>query len=201
MPVAARHLIAGLLFYVDQQGRENANPATLRELFFEFDESVDASEVESLLLLLAENGWLHLYSSGKRQLMQVQAEPWRSFVTIDGRNKSVFPPPSVGPETFLGHSRSDSGPPLAGGRGEAGGGWPGETGGETPDLYDRWLTDPELPPPPGCRRHPNNLAVGNCGACAGSRKVHDAYMRGEITRDEAIAAHRSPVRSDPVDDE
>jgi hypothetical protein len=189
LPIPARHLITGLLHYVDQQGRENANAATLREMFFEFDEEIDSSEVESLLLVLAERGWLLLYSSGKRQLMQVSDGPWRAFVTIDGRNKSVFPPPSAGPETFLGQPRSNSGPTLAGGREGAGG-------------EAAWMEDPDLPPPVGCPRHPNGLLTGNCGPCGSARKLNDAYTRGEITREELIAAHRAPrVRPDPVDDE
>jgi hypothetical protein len=93
LPIPARHLITGLLHYVDQQGRENANAATLREMFFEFDEEIDSSEVESLLLVLAERGWLLLYSSGKRQLMQVSDAPWRAFVgpiTVSGQTPVRF---------------------------------------------------------------------------------------------------------------
>ena len=50
------------------------------------------------------------------------------------------------------------------------------------------MLDPEMPPPQGCPRHPNNTGLIPCGPCAGARKIHDRFVRSEITHEQAVAA-------------
>jgi hypothetical protein len=192
----ARYLMAGLLSYVDGQGRERAKPVLLRETFFEQDEGIDPGDVETMLLELSSAGWVALYSHEGRELMQIDPDRMNAFVAgLDKRN-GRFPPPPEGHPTF---TRPPSGAPRAEGREGA-----AEAGAEEwwQVEPDAWMEDPDLPPPVGCPRHPNGLMVGNCGPCGSARKSHDQYMRGEITHAQLVSAHRArPSRRNAEDDE
>jgi hypothetical protein len=186
----ARYLAAALLMYVDGQGRERAKPVLLRETFFEQDEGIDPGDVETLLIELSVAGWLALYSHEGRELMQITPERMNAFVAGLEKRNGRFPPPPEGHPTF-------TGPPSGGPRAE------GKEGAEWwQEEPDAWMEDSELPPPVGCPLHPNGLLTGRCGPCGSARKLHDQYMRGEISHSQLVSAHSArPARTAPEDDE
>ncbi len=183
LPRDQRLFLLSLLMYVDQLGREIASASTLRETFFEFDDDVSVSRIDDWLLALEERDWLVLYTSGRRIFMQVNPVAWGAFVSCDGRDGSRYPEPDPGPvsaqSTTWGDLRADSGATPAEGKGGAG-----------------WWESPEGVPPAGCKRHPHNTGLINCGACGGARKIHEGFLRGEISRDDAIRAWQEPVPAD-----
>jgi hypothetical protein len=182
-----RLFLLQLLMYVDQLGREIASSSTLRETFFEFDEDVTVGRVDEWLLALEERDWLVLYTSGRRIFMQVNPVVWAGFVSCDGRDGSRYPEPEPGPvsaqSTTWGDLRAASGATPARGEGEVGDWW------ERPDGV----------PPAGCPRHPHNTGLIPCGACAGARKIHEKFIRGEMSRDEAVLAWK-PAETGDHDD-
>lgn len=190
MPRRLRLLLLSLLLYVDQHGRATASSPVLRETLFEFDEDVSASVVDEMLLALEECGWLLLYESGRRLYLQITPPAWTDFVTIDRRDASMHPAPDPGPLATQAARWADAGPPAAEGKGEAGG--RGEAG-EPPAGAD-WMSDPEMPPPAGCSRHPHNTGLISCGPCAGARKIHHDFITGAITHAEAVAAWTDNTR-------
>ncbi|WP_187265013.1 hypothetical protein [Homoserinibacter sp. GY 40078] len=181
MPQSLRLFLLALLMYVDAAGREIASSRVLREALYEFDEDVTPETVDEMLLALEGRGWLLLYESGRRLFLQVNPAPWAEFVSIDGRDGSRHPSPDPGPEAAQRAAWAASGPTPAEGKGESG----GEAGdGERPT----WMSDPDMPPPQGCKLHPINTGLIPCGACAGARKLHDQFIRGEISHDDAVKA-------------
>jgi hypothetical protein len=184
LPRDLRLFLMQLLMYVDQLGREIASSSTLRETLFEFDEDVTVKQVDEWLLALEDEGWLVLYTSGRRIFMQINPVPWAAFVSCDGRDGSRHPEPDPGPvsaqSTTWGDLRGVSGASPA--RGEGGSGV--------------WWEAPDGVPPAGCPKHPHNTGLIPCGACAGARKIHEGFMRGEITREQAVAAWQVPGADD-----
>src|SRR5690606_3609315 len=114
----------------------------------------------------------------------------KEFVTIDSRDQSRHPPPDVGPASAQGGPWAAAGSTAAEGMGGA---EAGEASGGDGRARAAWMSDPDLPPPQGCERHPNNTGLIPCGPCGGARKIHAAFISGEITHAEAVAAWtRSP---------
>lgn len=174
-----------LLSYADGLGREVAAARTLREVFYEFDQDVQPEQIDTMLLELEERDWLLLYVSGRRILFQINPAVWAEFVSVDGRDGSRYPPPDAAPESAQRAAWGDSGGTAAEGKGGAGdGGVSGEGDRETP----AWMLDPDMPPPQGCLRHPNNTGLIRCGPCAGARQIHTGFMNGEITHEAAVTA-------------
>ena len=188
-----RLFLWSLLSYVDQQGREVMSSTTLRETFYEFDKDVTTEMIESWVEALESADWLLLYvAAGRRIYFQINPAALAEFVSMDGRDKSRHPDPEPGPVAAQcaawvdsgstpGGFRADFGSTTAEGKGE--GGQLGESR-ESP----AWMSDPQLPPPQGCPRHPNNTGLINCGACGGARKIHTRFVSGEISHAEAVAA-------------
>lgn len=170
-----RLLLLSLLHYVDGTGREVASSQSLKELLYEFDDKVRPTLIDRMLTVLEEHAWVVLYEHERRRYLQIV--PWRVFVTIDGRDGSNYPDPPPGPLAAQGSHWATAGPTAAEGRGEG--------GGEAP----AWTLDPNLPPPHGCRLHPNNTGSIACGACAGAVKIQKRFLQGEITHAEAVAAY------------
>lgn len=124
-----------------------------------------------------------LYVVGRRMYFQIDPVVLSLFLSLDKRDSPPHPePPDPSPvaaqSAMWGALRADSGPTAAEGKGE------GTDAGEVPP----WMLDAELPPPRGCRSHPNNTGLIKCGACAGARDLHTQFMSGEITHEEAVAA-------------
>ena len=189
LPVQTRYLMLGLLEYVDGHGRENANLSVLRETFFEFDDAVTQSDVATLLLELDEAGWLIVYQSGKRTLMEIPPERMQWVSHIEKRAEPLFPPPPESARRPPDSLWMPSGLPRAEGKGGGSG-------------YGAWMEDPDMPPPVGCHLHPHGFPLGNCGGCASARKIHEGYLRGEVSRETAIEAHRpSTSRATPLDED
>jgi len=184
IPQPTRLFLLSLLMYVDSAGREMASTRTLRDTFYEFDPDVEDSHIDAMLLDLEARGWLLLYISSRRILMQINPAAWVEFVSIDSRDGSRYPPPEPGPEAAQRASWGDAGPSLAEGKGG------GAAEGEVP----LWTLDPELPPQQGCRKHPNNTGLIPCGPCAGARKIHQQFMAGEMTHAEAVSAWMGGVQ-------
>lgn len=178
MPRELRLFLLSLLMYVDTAGRENASSRTLREVLYEFDEDVTYKDIDEWLIALEARHWLLLYVSGRRLMLQINPAAWAEFVSLDGRDGSRFPAPDPGPEAAQRAAWGDSGATPAEGKGGEG----GEE--ETP----AWMLDPEMPPPQGCRMHPNNTGLIACGPCAGARRLHARFMSNEISHAEAVAA-------------
>lgn len=174
-----RLLMLTLLHYTDALGREVASSTSLSDLLYEFDAKVTPGQIDKMLGLLESRAWLLLYESGRRRYMQVNPVAWKQFVTIDGRDGSQYPAPDPGPVAAQCHTwgevRANAGPTAAEGRGDGG--------------APAWTLDPEMPPPQGCRMHPNNTGSIACGACAGAVKIHKRFMTGEISHAEAVRAY------------
>jgi hypothetical protein len=171
-----RLLMLTLLHYTDALGREVASSTSLSDLLYEFDAKVTPGQIDKMLTLLESRSWLLLYESGRRRYMQVNPVAWKAFVSIDGRDGSQYPPPDPGPVAAQGHAWGDPGPTAAEGKGDGGG---------APPL---WMSDPDMPPPQGCRMHPLNTGLIACGACAGARKIHADFIAGRISHAQAVAA-------------
>lgn len=176
-----RPLLLQLLHYVDGAGRESASAPMLRELLYEFDEDVTPGQIDGWMILLDEADWLLLYEHGRRIYMQINPIAWKAFVSCDGRDGSRHPAPEPDPvsaqSATWGDLRENVGATAAEGKGGT-----GEEG--TP----AWMLDPDLPPPNGCPRHPNNTGLVKCGACAGAREIHSRYMHGDISHADAVKA-------------
>lgn len=186
LPIPSRLFLLSLLMYVDAAGRELAAARTLRDLFYEFDHEVEDGHIDTMLLELEDRGWLLLYVSSRRMLLQINPAAWAEFVSVDGRDGSRYPSPEPGPEAAQRAAWGDPGPTVAEGKGEWG------QSRETP----AWFDDPEMPPPQGCARHPNNTGLIACGPCAGARKIHQQFMNGDISHEAAVAAWSLGVSGD-----
>lgn len=180
-----RLLLLSLLHYVDGKGREAASAQQLKELLYEFDARTRPMQIDRMLLALEEDGWVVLYEHDRRRYLQIV--PWRHFVTVDGRDASNYPDPPPGPLAAQESTWANSGPTAAEGRGE---------GGEPP-----WLSDPDLPTPPGCIDHPNNTGSTSCGACGAALKKHRAVVAGEISKERALAFYLGSKREELSHDE
>lgn len=192
-----RLFLWSLLSYVDQRGREVMSAMTLRETFYEFDKDVTTKVIDSWVEALEKQHWLLLYvAAGRRIYFQMNPAVMAEFVSMDGRDESRYPHPDPGPVAAQsaawgdsgatpGGFRVDSGPTTAEGKGE---------GGQFGEFRESpaWMSDPLLPPPQGCRLHPNNTGLINCGACGGARKLHTRFMSGEISHAEAVVAWSDP---------
>lgn len=181
-PTTTRPLLLTLLHYVDGHGRESASAPIMRELLYEFDRDVTPGVIDGWLIQLEDADWLLLYESGRRLYLQINPIAWKAFVSCDGRDGSRHPAPEPGPvetqSTTWGDLRDSDGPTAAEGKGE----------GEGPGAPPPWMLDPDLPPPLGCPKHPNNTGLVNCGACAGAREIHNRFMRQEISHEDAVRA-------------
>lgn len=184
LPRDLRLFVRQLMEYVDQLGREIASSSTLRETLFEFDEDVTVKTVDEWLLALEDAGWLVLYTSGRRMFMQINPVAWAAFVSCDGRDGSRYPEPDPGPVSAQSATWGDlrAVPGASPARGEGGRG--------------AWWEEPDGVPPAGCPKHPHNTGLIPCGACAGARKLHEGFMRGEISREQAVAAWQMPGTDD-----
>lgn len=189
MPRDLRLFLLSLLIYADQKGREEAKSLTLREALYEFDDDLTTDTIDEWLLALESRGWLVLYVVGRRMFFEINPVAWALFVSVDKREAPPHPePPDRAPVATqsaswggLGASSGDSPGGLRGDSGRSAAEGKGEEG-------SGWMSDPDLPPPQGCPKHPNNTGLIRCGPCAGARKIHERFIAGEMTHEEAVKA-------------
>lgn len=184
LPPPLRLFALSLLLYVDQAGREVASSRVLQQALYEFDEDVTTDSIDEMLLALEAADWLLLYEHGRRLYLQMNPELLALYVSMDKRDSAPHPPPPGALGAFSGRAAAE-------GKGE--GGEPGDAAA--------WTLDPEMPPPAGCRKHPNNTGLIPCGPCAGARKIHADFIAGNITHAEAVAAWSTPPTRPRTDEE
>jgi hypothetical protein len=91
----ARLLFIGLWNYVDDEGREIADPRLVKAAVFPLDDDMDSSRLRRLLDELSRGGQIRLYEADGKPLMQIVA--WH-HQKIDRLRKSRHPRPSDQPE-------------------------------------------------------------------------------------------------------
>ncbi|RRJ85930.1 hypothetical protein EG850_11125 [Gulosibacter macacae] len=157
----------GLHLFADDHGRAEARPALIRAALYPEDESVTTSLVEEHLLELDDVGFLRLYTSEGRDLLQL-LHPTR----VDRPTKSRIPEPPR--ERSRGFAAVGSGRVLRE-RVEASAEW-----AEWEAAQERGAAPPVRPllldaPPIGCPDHPNGR-FADCGPCGTARRRHSAWL-------------------------
>lgn len=169
----------GLRHFVDDEGRESANPTIIRAQLWPLDASMTDETIIAHLIQLEDAGYLQLYSAGKKTLFQIIEWP-----AVDRGKKSRFPAPPEPRESF-------SQPVLAtcardlyaveeregerGREGEDESERESESGEESAEGRARGPAGEE--PPLYCSKHQPYGTEDKCGPCGTRRRAHEKWLR------------------------
>ena len=150
----------GLYFDADDSGRESTTEWRLKAALWPHRPEVTEETIVDHLLILAEVGYLGIYTAQDRTYYQIRK--WASQSHPDP-SKHPAPPP----ELFRNLSGTNPENFSAGEREGAGG------GSSTGEWVER---PPGMPPSPFCPIHQPNGTRANCRHCGTARLAHEQYF-------------------------
>ncbi|NQX36283.1 hypothetical protein [Herbiconiux sp. VKM Ac-2851] len=171
LPPLVRWTFLGLQMNADDYGNESANLTLLKSQIWPMDDEITKSVLEDHLLVLAEAGYLLLYTVGK--LTYYSVLNWREeWQTVDGKAASHIPPPPR--EPLATPSRGPREDQAVEERGSAGARGRRVSGGESEEGEGE-PRDPSARPSPFCSKHPQGTERP-CRACGVARLRHQQWM-------------------------
>lgn len=214
-PRDVRWTFAGLLTYLDDDGRGLDDVRLIKAEIYPIDDSMSTRKISRHMDLISGNGPLCRYEVDGRRYLHVTS--WREHQRINRPTRSRIPPCPVHeppkPESSVnGHGRltEPSNNPQAveseGSLPRAQARVPAEHGSRdlgskgAGDARERGEAEERAsePPPPNCPKHINDPAPGPCGACGDARRARQRWDAEQDAAKALLAEQLAAARANPV---